>query len=320
MGFFKNKYNDIWAGWKILIVLVTFIITFLILNIIISIVYSAIFIIFTGNYDITTVTQMILRDNTFLLINGVIQNLAMIFSVILFWKVFDKKPLKNIGLSSFKHGAKDFVYGLILGAVAISVIFVVFLLSGQITVKNDFLNPNFSWLLLTDLILMIFVGFGEEIFSRGYCMSVLRKSNMYLIFIIPNLIFSLLHISNDFFSFIPLINIFFIGILFSLMFYRRQNIWMPIGYHITWNYFQGSVFGLPVSGYNASGLYTSELIGYNIFNGGGFGPEGGLIVTFLAIVSIVVFYFLTKNKAAESAANLFSKDCNVDCGGDSSHI
>lgn len=304
MSFIKNKYNELWAGWKILIVLVAFFIATFILTIIVSFAYGIIAILSSGQTDPAALTQRLMKDSVFVSLTGIMQNVAMIISVIGFWKIFDKRPLKEMGLSSFKHGSKDFVYGLISGAATISVVFVVFLLSGQISVANDFLKPNFSWILLVDLVLMIFVGFGEEMFSRGYCMSVLKRSNVILIFIVPNLIFALLHISNKDFSFIPLINIFLVGVLFSLMFQRRGSIWMPIGYHITWNYFQGSVFGLPVSGTDIKGLYTSKLLNENVFNGGGFGPEGGLLVTLLMVVSIVVLYLLTKNKPAGSATNL----------------
>lgn len=79
---------------------------------------------------------------------------------------------------------------------------------------------------------------------------------------------------------------------------------MPIGYHITWNYFQGSVFGLPVSGNDLNGLYTSKLLSENIFNGGGFGPEGGLLVTFVMVISIALFYLLSRKKATETTTEL----------------
>ena len=304
MGFFKNKFNELWAGWKIAIVLVAFLLSTIFLSIIISFVYGILVVLTSGLTDPVALTQRLMNDSVFTALSGIMQNVAVIISVIIFWKVFDKKPLKDMGLSSFKHGSRDLIYGLVLGAVTISVVFVVFLLSGQISVANDLFKPNISWILLLDLVLMIFVGFGEEMFSRGYCMSVLRKSNVILIFVVPNLIFALLHISNNDFSFIPLINIFLVGVLFSLMFLRRGNIWMPIGYHITWNYFQGSVFGLPVSGNDIRGLYTSKLLSENMFNGGGFGPEGGLLVTLLMVASIVLFYLLSRKKAESTTKDL----------------
>jgi membrane protease YdiL (CAAX protease family) len=300
MGLFKNKYNQLWAGWKILIVLVVFLVLTLIFSVAFSFVYGIVAVLTSGQTDPAELARKLANDSLLNGLVGIMQNVAIIISVMVFWKVFDKKPFSKMGLTSFKHGMKDFALGLALGAVTISVVFFVFMISGQIIVVNDFLDPNFSWAIFIDLILMIFVGFGEEMFSRGYCMSVLRKSNVYLIFIVPNIIFTLLHISNDHFSYIPLINIFLVGMLFSVMFYKRGNIWMPIGYHITWNYFQGSVFGLPVSGIDMKGLYTSRMLSENVFNGGGFGPEGGLLVTLLMVGSIILFYLLPQKKTEET--------------------
>ncbi len=289
MKIFKSKYNEVRAVWKILCVLTTFYITTFILTTILSFIYTFYSVISTGITDPAVLIEKIMNDNVLIVSTGIIQNLAMIFAVILFWKVFDRKPIKEIGLTSIKNGAGDLLSGLIFGAISITVIFFIFLMTGQITVTNDFLNPSFSWMLLADFILMIFVGIGEEVFSRGYCMTILKRCSIFIVFIIPNVIFALLHILNNNVGIIPLINIFLIGLLFSFMYKIRGNIWMPIGYHITWNYFQGSVFGLPVSGNEMEGIYTSKLVSENIFNGGGFGPEGGLIVTLLIIVCIALF-------------------------------
>jgi membrane protease YdiL (CAAX protease family) len=174
MGFLKNRHNEVWAGWKILIVLVTFFVITLIFTVIFSIVYGVFAVITSGQTDPIALTQNIMNDSLFTSLSGILQNVAMVIPVLVFWKVFDRKPFSDMGLTSFRHGAKDFLYGLALGAVTISAVFVVLLLSGQISVTNDFLSPDFSWMLIVDLILMIFVGFGEEIFSRGYCKSVLE--------------------------------------------------------------------------------------------------------------------------------------------------
>ena len=53
---------------------------------------------------------------------------------------------------------------------------------------------------------------------------------------------------------------------------------------------------MPVSGTTVNGLYMSRFTSDNILNGGGFGPEGGLIVTGLIIVSIVLLLLLTRDK------------------------
>jgi hypothetical protein len=302
MGVLKNRYNEVRAVWKILCVILTFYILAVILTLAVSFFYSFYNFLTTGKAIPAAPAELLAKDSILNMIAGVIQNIVTIASVVMFWKVFDKKPIRELGLSSLKKGIKDLLFGLAFGAVSIAAVFFAFLLTGQITVVNNFMKPNVSWVLLTDLTLMIFVGVGEEMFSRGYCMTILRRCSIYIVFIVPNVIFTLLHIFNNEIGVIPLINIFLIGLLFSYMYKIRGNIWMPIGYHITWNYFQGSIFGLPVSGHTANGLYTSQLVSENVLNGGGFGPEGGLIVTILIIASIAAFSIYARKQSKGSAS------------------
>jgi membrane protease YdiL (CAAX protease family) len=56
-----------------------------------------------------------------------------------------------------------------------------------------------------------------------------------------------------------------------------RNLWMAIGLHAAWNFTQGAIFGIPVSGNPAQGLVTSELAGPAILSGGGFGLEASAI-------------------------------------------
>lgn len=301
MNIWRNRYNDVRAVWKLLLIIPAFFLFTVMLTICFAFFYELSMVLTSGTTDPLEITEKFLDSSLTRVAAGVIQNAVLIALVILFWKLFDKKPLSQMGLTFGKSGLVDLVYGLILGAVSIAAVFFVMLLTGQIIVEKSVLKPDFALVFLGDLILMIFVGIGEEMFSRGYCMSILRRSNTFIVIIVPNVIFASFHIFNNNIGVLPIINLFLIGVLFSLMFLRRGNTWMPIGYHITWNFFQGSVFGMPVSGGSLGGLYTSKLVSENIFNGGGFGPEGGLIVTGLIIVSIALLLVLTRCKEKSGA-------------------
>ncbi|MGH4119264.1 CPBP family intramembrane glutamic endopeptidase [Clostridium sp.] len=62
------------------------------------------------------------------------------------------------------------------------------------------------------------------------------------------MIFSVMHSLNPSMSIISYLNLFLVALLFAYMFLKSNNFWLPIGYHITWNYFQGNIFGFQVSG------------------------------------------------------------------------
>ena len=92
------------------------------------------------------------------------------------------------------------------------------------------------------------------------------------------------------------------------MFMKSKNIWMPIGYHITWNYFQGYIWGFKVSGTNSNGLYAIENITNNIINGGDFGPEGGVIVTIIICLTFYFVYRYYKNDNIEDFMKIENKE------------
>ena len=294
MKIFKNKHGEVRPVWKLLLIIPLFYLFTSMLVICFAFFFELSVILSSGVTDPTELTEKFLNSDFTRISVGLIQNVVMITLVILFWKLMDKKPLGQMGLALGKSGLTDLAYGLILGAISITAVFLIMLMTGQIVAVKGVSKPNFILVFLGDLLLMVFVGIGEEMFARGYCMSILRRSHVSVVLIVPNVIFSLLHIFNKNVGVIPLVNLFLIGVLFSLMFLRRGNIWMPIGYHITWNFFQGSVFGMPVSGISFDGLIMSRPVEDNILNGGGFGPEGGLIVTALILVSILLIF--TKSK------------------------
>lgn len=276
MDLFLNKNNQIRSGWKILSVFGTFIVTTFLAQLVI--------ILQSG--------QFFKISSSVLFVCNIAQCLAMIFSVFLFWKVYDKKPIKEIGLINIKKGSGDLIKGLLLGALSLMTVFILLLCSGNIVLANPLSKPNFNISLITGLILFIFVGIDEEMFARGYCMTVLKQTgNKLAVVFIPAVIFSLMHSFNPGMSILSYINLFLFGLCTAYMFIRSGNLWLSIGYHIAWNYFEGNICGFLVSGTTASGLYSVKVPVNNIVNGGKFGPEGGLAVTFILILN---FLYLSK--------------------------
>src|SRR5699024_12501970 len=80
--------------------------------------------------------------------------------------IFRELNKKNPNKLGFQRPVKDLFTGLVLGAVAISLIFFVLLITDNITLQNDLTSPNLSINLALFLILYILVGFFEEMFFR----------------------------------------------------------------------------------------------------------------------------------------------------------
>ena len=300
MRMFKNKYGEVRSGWKISL---TLILMFALMNVVSIFVGIILGIVVSTKGDIVELSA-IENSPLFFSIAIILQNLALIASSMIIWKAFEKKRITFMGLTNLKEGYKELGVGLLLGAVTITIVGVVLLLIGEVRLVNSLSKPNISYELFSGLIAFIAVGFGEEIFGRAYCMSVLKQArNKYIILGVSAVIFAAMHLGNSGISLLALINLFLVGILFGYMFMKSGNVWMPIGFHITWNYFQGYVLGFQVSGNDVMGIYQLDNIGNSFFNGGTFGPEGGIIVTVILIITFIIVGVYYKDKNIDDFLN-----------------
>jgi uncharacterized protein len=77
---------------------------------------------------------------------------------------------------------------------------------------------------------------------------------------------------------------------------RTRRLWLPIGLHIGWNFFEGPVFGFAVSGMGSFTLIRQAAAGRQVFTGGAFGPEAGLIVLPGLALGVLLIYWYTQEK------------------------
>lgn len=298
---FKNSQDQIRSGWIILIGLIAIYIFQSIFSIP-GMIFLAV-TEFTNQSAAITIDMISAFENRpwVLLLTQGGGTIGGILATILLWKFLNKKTLKELG---FKRSWKDFLFGLFLGAISITMIFLLLLATGNIKLLNAFSQPDFNAFTLSFLIMFILVGFFEEMFFRGYVIKTMasRQNKKWVIYLVSAVVFSIVHGVNPNVSIIGLINIVFVGLLFAYMFERTNRLWLPIGYHITWNYFQGSVFGFAVSGISPHGLYQIDITNGNaLLTGGAFGLEGGLFATIFILIGFLITWLYTKNRNIEKS-------------------
>jgi hypothetical protein len=145
-------------------------------------------------------------------------------------------------------------------------------------------------------------GMAEEVLCRSYLMvSLSRGWPVWVCALLNSLLFSILHLGNDNVSVIALINIFLFGLFASMLTLRRGSIWMAGAVHSMWNFAQGNLFGIPVSGIQglpsplSSRLESGAL--RELLNGGAFGLEGGLAVTVVLLAGCAVVLIAPTKKS-----------------------
>jgi len=69
-----------------------------------------------------------------------------------------------------------------------------------------------------------------------------------------------------------------------------RRLWFPIGIHAAWNFTQGGIFGITVSGHPGEGLLRGTLTGPVWLSGGAFGAEASVVATALCLATGVAFF------------------------------
>lgn len=204
------------------------------------------------------------------------------------WFIEKRRPR---GLGYVKAGlGSEYLLGIAVGFIGFVVCVGFGVLAG--VVKINGLMPDIAW----GGILFLFVsymvqGMTEEVITRGYLMVTLsQKLPVWACAVISAAFFSLAHIKATGLNFLPLFNIFIIGVFLALVILRRGSIWMAAGFHTAWNFTQGNLFGFSVSGYEKSAAVLSAQIaeGNPVLTGGSFGLEASIFTTLTAVILIII--------------------------------
>ena len=216
--------------------------------------------------------------------------------------VFHKKDYKEAfsaaGLPVSKPGkvVRDYLIGLVFGFLMMSSVCLILKLTGQLEIKGFGFSTDLLPVFLINLLMWFPQGASEEVLFRGYMIPRLetRYKKAFAVFF-SSLLFSVFHSLNAGYTPLASVNLLLIAVLFALIYLNTGNIWMTCAMHTAWNLSQGNIYGLDVSGNvaHASLIRTSHAAGAkDIITGGAFGPEGGLAVTAVTLVCMVIVIFL----------------------------
>lgn len=217
-------------------------------------------------------------------------------------RLFERTPLSS-GLGFCSGGVvKKYLAGALTGFAMIGSVFGILVVSGQIRVTGFGIAAQGIPLLLSYFLMWLFQGACEEIMFRGYMMPRLAaRYGLIPAIAVSSLLFCVFHGLNPGFSVLAFINLVLISVLYGLIAYYTNNIWIVCAAHTMWNLTQGNVFGLEVSGNTGNVSFIHTELGENassLMTGGTFGPEGGLAVTIVTVIALaaVVLIFRKRNK------------------------
>lgn len=229
---------------------------------------------------------------------------ALIYLILWAWlKFFEKRPFHTMGFEAgdaLNKYVRGFFFGLLMfgGSVAILA------LTGSVAFENG--DPAKQGAAALGGVVLVLAGWlvqgaAEEVLIRGWALPVIgARYKPWVGLLVSSLIFSLLHGLNPGLSAIALVNLALFGVFAGLYAIREGSLWGICAIHSVWNWVQGNFFGFEVSGTEAGGGTLLNLMetGADWLTGGPFGPEGGLAVTIVLMISIGLVMFW-KHKPAE---------------------
>lgn len=139
--------------------------------------------------------------------------------------------------------------------------------------------------LLPMIAIAIFSGFYEELIFRGVLMRQLEALlGTYAALALTSAFFGLVHIVNpDSTVFAALAISVEAGILLGAAYLLTRRLWLAIGIHAAWNFTQGWIYSIPISGTGESeGLLVTTRNGPEWLTGGDFGLEASVVALIVA--------------------------------------
>ena len=219
---------------------------------------------------------------------------------LLYWKLIEKKPLPEMGLTK-RFG--NYFIGIIVGVLLLAVSVFAIVLTGNIEYHGIFENADIL------MIILLFGGFiiqgaTEEILCRGIVLHTLKeKTPTWIAIAVSTVLFIIPHWSSlleggTIYGVIGVANLVLISIIFSLLTIRFKSIWAACGLHSFWNAILYCILGLNLSGKDetVTAIFNMQSVGNNIWNGGAYGIEASIVTTVVLAIAAALIWYMNRKK------------------------
>ena len=290
---FFNSVGRLRSGWRVTI----FAVSYLILTAILGL--GAYFFLICLPFESAS-KNLISLVTTFLIFS-----LVAVFLGWLFGKFFEDLPFRALGCSLTKNWLRDLILGLIFGAVMVSFAALIAFAGGGLKFEFNQTAETSAIYSTLGLTLLIFIAgaISEETFFRGYILQTFFRSKLaWFGTLLTSLLFAFAHRDNPGSTNLALFNTLAAGVWFAVAYYKTRNLWFPFGLHLTWNWFQGAILGINVSGLKElapAPLFQATDVGPTWLTGGSYGIEGGIACTITLLLAILLTWtapFLKPNE------------------------
>lgn len=227
-----------------------------------------------------------------------------------FVRLVERRPA--VAEFALSGSVKELVAGVLGGLLLFSVVVGIIAVFGGYRVIGQ--HP--ASVLLPMLAISITSGVTEEIALRGIFFRLVESwLGTWIALILSAALFGALHLKNPNATLLAGTAIALeAGIMLAALYMLTRRLWAAIGLHAAWNFAQGGIYGIAVSGFRQDGIFIPRLTGSDLLTGGSFGAEASLpamiAATAFGVILLILAYrrgrfvkpFWARKAAAQPAA------------------
>ncbi|MBI4469206.1 MAG: CPBP family intramembrane metalloprotease [Acidobacteria bacterium] len=214
-------------------------------------------------------------------------------------RLFDRGGLHTIGYRFQRGWWRDYLGGWLISFSMLVTVALVGLLSGLLSIEpGTGQTKSVTGSVVLAVIFFNAAAINEELIFRGYPLrTLLLDLPPAFAVAVQGFLFGLVHLPNPGSTGLSTVNTILAGFWLGAACYRTRNLWLCTGLHAAWNIGLGPVLGLSVSGLDPmiqQTLFRSHVQGPAWLLGGAYGPEGGIVVTGVLLVTL---FMLARGKS-----------------------
>ena len=214
-------------------------------------------------------------------------------------KWFEKRPISSLGFFK-KKWFLEIVKGWGVGMLIFSLAFLMSYLFGGLELHSLDFSAGTILYVLSTIPFWFIQGGTEELLTRGWLLPIINKrSNLAIAIAVSSSLFGLMHLANAHVTFLSILSIILSGVFMALYMLKTDNLWGVAGLHGAWNFTQGNIYGLAVSG-KSTGFsffrFAAKPESADWISGGAFGTEGSLFASLVLLAGILYLAWQLKKE------------------------
>lgn len=211
--------------------------------------------------------------------------LPVLLAYLVLVRLIERRRISEMAAGTLIHGASlGWIFGMAL----------MLLVAGLMVAAGVYRIDGFDSQakLLTPLIVMsLLPGITEEIIFRGAFFRLVETSlGTWLGLLASAILFGSVHLSNPNATMLTSLAIAVeAGLLLGLCYAWKRSLWFCMSVHAAWNFTQGSLLGISVSGHQIPSLLIGTTQGPIVLSGGEFGAEASIlaVLSSLAVSAVI---------------------------------